>query len=57
VHAPLGAQLHEPRGHLTATRVVDADEQHLGHLLGHRGGQISTVINAWMMPLMKALAD
>jgi hypothetical protein len=36
---------------------VDADEQHLGHLLGHRGGQISTVINAWMMPLMKALAD
>ena len=33
--AVLGAQLHEPGGHLAAAGVVDADEQHLGHVLRH----------------------
>ena len=33
--AASGAQLDEPGRHLAAAGVVDADEQHLGHLLRH----------------------
>ena len=35
VDATLGAQLHEARRHLAAPGVVNADEQHLGHVLRH----------------------